>query len=323
MKIYITGGSGFIGQHFVKHLITEGHKPVCLVRSTSNTEELKKIGAQLVIGDITDKTSIKGMDGCGYLVHMASSFEFWVPNNKVFYDVNIVGTRNVMESVLENGISKVVYISSATVYGNAKWPITEETVVGTERAGKYVRTKYEGDLIAWDLYEKSKLPLVVVYPSALVGANDPKACGRYFINYAEGRMPAQVLTKHPFPFVHVKDVAEVIVRALEKQNNIGEKYIVSAENPTFGELNQMIRKISGTKLPIIKLPDWATSMTSYLVTGIANLIRKPPIWDLSIDQVELMKQGFIIDGSKVERGLGIKYTSVYDGIKESIESLQE
>ena len=323
MKIYITGGSGFIGQHFVKHLITEGHKPVCLVRSTSNTEELKKIGAQLVIGDITDKTSIKGMDGCGYLVHMASSFEFWVPNNKVFYDVNIVGTRNVMESVLENGISKVVYISSATVYGNAKWPITEETVVGTERAGKYVRTKYEGDLIAWDLYEKSKLPLIVIYPSAVVGANDPKACGRYFKNYAEGRMPAQVLTKHPFPFVHVKDVAEVIVRALEKQNNIGEKYIVSAENPTFGELNQMIRKISGTKLPIIKLPDWATSMTSYLVTGIANLIRKPPIWDLSIDQVELMKQGFIIDGSKVERGLGIKYTSVYDGIKESIESLQE
>jgi len=136
-------------------------------------------------------------------------------------------------------------------------------------------------------------------------------------------MPAQVLTKHPFPFVHVKDVAEVIVRALEKQNNIGEKYIVSAENLTFGELNKMIRKISGTKLPIIKLPDWATSMTSYMVTGIANIIKKPPIWDLSIDQVKLMKQGFIIDGSKVERELGIKYTSVYDGIKESIESLQE
>ena len=323
MKIYVTGGSGFIGQHFIKRLIAEGHEPVCLVRPTSRTEELKRIGAQLVTGDITDKTSIKGMDGCECLVHMASSFEFWVRDNKVFSDVNIIGTRNVMESALENGISKVVYISSATVYGNAKWPITEETVVGTERAGKYVRTKYEGDLIAWDLYERSKLPLVVIYPSAVVGANDPKACGRYFKNYAEGRMPAQVLTKHHFPFVHVKDVAEVIVRALEKKNNIGEKYIVSAENLTFGELNQMIRKISGTKLPIIKLPDWATLMTSYMVTGIANIIKKPPIWDLSVDQVKLMKQGFKIDGSKVERELGIKYTSVYDGIKESIESLQE
>jgi len=323
MKIYITGGSGFIGQHFVKRLIIEGYTPVCLVRPTSRTEELKKIGAQLVIGDIIDKSSIKGMDDCKYLVHMASSFEFWVPNNKVFSDVNIIGTRNVMDSALENGISKVVYISSATVYGNATWPITEETVVGTERAGKYVRTKYEGDLIAWDLYERSKLPLVVIYPSAVVGANDPKACGRYFNNYAKGRMPAQVLTKHHFPFVHVKDVAEVIVRALEKKNNIGERYIVSAENLTFGELNKMVRKISGTNLPIIRLPDWATLMTSYMVTGIANLIKKPPIWDLSIDQVKLMKQGFKIDGSKVERELGIKYTSVYDGIRESIESFQE
>ena len=157
----------------------------------------------------------------------------------------------------------------------------------------------------------------------MVGANDPKACGRYFKNYAQGHMPTQVLTKFFFPFVHVKDVADAIVRALEKKNNIGEKYIVSAENHTFGEINQMIREISGTKLPILNLPTWATLMTSYLLTGIANIIRKPPIWDLSVDQVKLMKQEFKIDGSKAERDLGIQYTSVYNGIKESIESFQE
>ena len=163
----------------------------------------------------------------------------------------------------------------------------------------------------------------MIYPSAVVGANDPKACGRYFKNYAEGRMPAQVLTKYNFPFVHVKDVAEAIVRALEKENNIGEKYIISAENRSFGEINQMINKISGTNLPILKLPTWATLMTSYILTGIANLIKKPPIWDMSVDQIKLMKQDFNIDGSKAERELGIQYTSVYDGIKESIESSQK
>jgi dihydroflavonol-4-reductase len=228
-----------------------------------------------------------------------------------------------MKSALEKGISKVVYISTAAIWGNAKWPITEETTVGTEQASKYVRTKYEGDLIAWDLYEKSRLPLVVIYPSAVVGANDPKACGRYFKNYAQGRMPAQVLTKFYFPFVHVKDVAEAIVKALEKENNIGEKYIVSAENYTFGEINQMISEISGTKLPILKLPTWATILTSYVITGIANLLKKPPIWDLSVDQVSLMKQNFKIDGSKSARELEIKYTSVYEGIKASIESSHE
>ena len=324
MKIFITGGTGFIGNYLVNRLKETQHELHCLAREKSNTQFLKEIGAHIIKGDVTDKTSLlKGMDGCDWVIHLASSFVFWIPDNKVFRDVNITGTRNVMKSALEKGISKVVYISTAAIWGNAKWPITEETTVGTEQASKYVRTKYEGDLIAWDLYEKSNLPLVVIYPSAVVGANDPKACGRYFKNYAEGRMPAQVLTKYNFPFVHVKDVAEAIVRALEKENNIGEKYIISAENRSFGEINQMINKISGTNLPIMKLPTWATLMTSYILTGIANLIKKPPIWDMSVDQIKLMKQDFNIDGSKAERELGIQYTSVYDGIKESIESSQK
>jgi dihydroflavonol-4-reductase len=324
VKIFITGGTGFIGTYLVKQLAQTKHEIHCLARETSNTQLLKELGANIFVGDVTDKVSIlKGMEGCDWVAHLASSFVFWLPSKKGFKDVNITGTQNVMESALESGISKVVYVSTAAVYGNAEWPITEETPVGTERASKYVRTKYEGDLIAWDLYEKKNLPLVVIYPSAVIGANDPKACGRYIKNYAQGRMPAQVLTKLYFPFVYVKDVAEAIVGALEKENNLGEKYIVSAENHTWGEINQMISEICGTKLPFIKLPIWTTIMTSYLLTGIANLIRKPPIWDLSVDQVNLMKQGFKIDGSKLERELGIKYTPIYNGIKEAIESYKE
>jgi dihydroflavonol-4-reductase len=324
MKIFITGSTGFVGTYLIKQLAQTKHELYCLARETSDIRFLKEAGANIFTGDVTDKASLqKGMEGCDWVAHLASSFVFWVPNNQVFYDVNITGTRNVMESALEKGISKVVYISTAAVYGNAEWPVTEETPVGTERASKYVRTKYEGDLIAWDLYKEKKLPLVVVYPSAVIGANDPKAAGRYLKNYAQGRMPAQVLTKLYFPYVHVRDVAEAIVKALEKENNIGEKYLVSAENHTFGEINQMVSEISGTKLPFIKLPIGLTVLTSFLLTGIANLVGKPPIWDMSVDQISLMKQGFQIDGSKAERELGITYTPVYDGIKEAIESFKE
>jgi dihydroflavonol-4-reductase len=321
MKIFITGSTGFIGTYLIKRLTQTKHELHCFAREKSNTQLLKESGANIFVGDITDKASVlKGMEGCDWVVHLASSFVFWVPENKVFYDVNVTGTRNVMESALEKDISKVVYISTAAVYGNAVWPIREETPVGSERASKYVRTKYQGDLITWKLYKEKKLPLVVIYPSAVIGPNDPKAAGQYIKNYAKGRMPTQVLTKLYFPFVHVEDVAEAIVRALEKENNIGEKYIVSAENHTWGEINQMISEISGARLPILKLPNWSTVLTSYLLTGIANLIRKPPLWDMSVDQIRLMKQGFKIDGSKAERELGISYTPIYDGIKEAIES---
>ena len=323
MKIFLTGGTGFIGISLVRRLAQTQHELHCLARETSNTQFLKDAGVDIIIGDVTDKSSLqKGMEGCDCVVHLASSFVFWFSNNRVFHDVNVTGTRYIMESAIETGISKVVYVSTAAVYGNAEWPISEKTPVGSKRVSKYVRTKYEGDLIAWDLYEKKNLPLVVIYPSAVIGANDPKAAGQYIKNFAQGRMPAQVLTEFYFPFVHVKDVSEAIVRAMEKENNIGEKYIVSAENHKWGEINRMISEIAGTRLPLLKLPTWATIMTSYLLTGIANIIRKPPIWDLSVDQVDLMKQGFKIDGSKVERELGIKYTPVYDGLKEAIESFK-
>lgn len=293
MKIFITGGTGFIGTHLIRRLSDTDHELVCLARENSKTEFLENSGAKIIIGDVTEKSSFqKGMEGCEWLIHLASSFVFWVPNNKIYHEVNVAGTRNVLESALEEGISKIVYVSTAAVYGNANKPTTEETPVGAKRMSKYVRTKYEGDLIAWDLHREKNLPLVVIYPSAVMGADDPKACGRYIDNFAKGRMPAQVLTKCLFPFVHVKNVADAITKACEKQDNIGEKYIVSAENLTFGEINRMISEISGKKLPVLKLPVWTTIMTSYMLTGLANLIRKPPLWDMSVDQISLMKQGF-------------------------------
>jgi dihydroflavonol-4-reductase len=323
MKIFITGATGFIGTCLIKRLAQTDHELVCLARETSATDALKAADAEIILGDVTDTHSLlKGMEGCDWVVHLASSFIFWAPNKQVFRDVNITGTRNVLESALEKGVSKVIYISSAAVYGNVDGLISEETPFGTERASTYVRTKYEGDLIAWDLYQKKKLPLVVLYPSAVIGADDPKATGRYIKNVLKGRMPAQVLTNCYFPFVSVKDVAESILKSLEKENNIGEKYIISTENHTFGEINQFISELSGARLPLLKLPIWMTTLTSYMLTGVANLTGKPPLWDMSVDQISLMKQGFKVDGSKAGRELGITYTPIKTAIGEAIVSYQ-
>jgi len=83
-----------------------------------------------------------------------------------------------MEGALETSISKVISINTAGVFGNAEWPVTEETPFGSKRYSKYVQTKYEGDLITWQLYNEKKLPLVMIYPVGVLGPNDPKAAGR-------------------------------------------------------------------------------------------------------------------------------------------------
>jgi len=135
MNIFITGGTGFIGTALIQNLAQTEHELHCLARKTSNTGHLKDAGAKIFTGDVTDpEILLRGMDGCDWVVHMASSFEFWVPDKNVFEQVNITGTRHVMESALARNISKVVYVSTAGIFGNAGWPITEESVPGKKPA---------------------------------------------------------------------------------------------------------------------------------------------------------------------------------------------
>ncbi|MCW8960621.1 MAG: NAD-dependent epimerase/dehydratase family protein, partial [Ignavibacteriaceae bacterium] len=187
---------------------------------------------------------------------------------------------------------------------------------------EYFKTKYEGELIAWDLYEKKGLPLVVIYPVCVLGPGDTKASGRYIQDIINRRLPATVFRNGMFSYVYVKDVAQAIVNALEKENNIGEKYLVGNYRYTWGEINKMISEISGVPLPRFNLPDSITMMNAFFLTGLANMIKKPPLWGMAIDQMKVMKVGFSVDGSKAERELGIKYTPIRVALEEAINSFK-
>lgn len=311
MKIFVTGGTGFIGGYMVRCLSESKHKLVCLARKTSDTRVLKEVGAEVVIGDLLDKASlVRGMRGCDWVVDLASNFVFWVPDKSVYEQVNIQGLRNIMESVLETGVSKIVHVSTEAIYGDATWPINENSALGKHCASQYAQTKREGDQIAWKMYQEQGLPLVMVYPGGVIGADDPKAVGRYLRNFALQRMPGQVVVDKPFPLVYVEDVCEAILKALEKENNLGEKYFLSAANLTFGEINHLIAQVADAHLPILILPDSVTMVMARMLTWIADLVKKPPLLDLSVDQVMLMKLGYQFDGTKVTRELGITYTPI-------------
>jgi nucleoside-diphosphate-sugar epimerase len=134
------------------------------------------------------------------------------------------------------------------------------------------------------------------------------------------RLPARVFEDAVMTFVHVKDVAEVIVRAAEKEDNIGERYFVGKCRMSFREINEMVSEISGVSLPKLRLPNPLVMMNAVLLTGLANLIKKPPPWGMSIDQMRVMHEGFSVEGSKVERELCVNYTPIRIAIEEAIAS---
>lgn len=320
MKVFLTGGSGFIGQYVARRLVEGGHSLRCLVRKTSRTEILKRLGAELVEGDVTDRSSVlAGMRGCGWVFNLANVYSFWEPDKRVYAAVNIDGTRNVLESALETKAAKVIHVSTIGIWGKPEQtPITEETPVGPVRFGEYFRTKYEGDLIAWELHRTRALPLVMIYPVAVLGPGDTKTTGQYIERLVRGRLPARVLDNSLFTFVHVKDVAEAIVRAAEKENNLGQKYIVGNARLSFGDINRMVAEIAGVRLPKLHLPDSLAVFNARLLTILADAVKRPPIWDLSIDMVRVMKAGFAADGSKAERELSLEYTPIRTALEEVI-----
>ena len=322
MRIFITGATGFIGSHVAQRLAQSKHELRCLVRKTSDVATLRELGATLIPGDVTDKNSVlRGMEGCSSVVNLAGLYSFWAPERRHYAATNVEGVRNVMESVLETGVYKVVHVSTVGIYGKpSDVPFTEESPVGPVRFSEYFQTKYEGDLVAWDLYKNRKLPLVMIYPAAVVGPGDPKATGRYINELIHRRLPARVLEHSVLTFVHVLDVAEVIVRALEKENNIGEKYFVGKERLSFGEINAMVSELSGVSLPKMRLPDSVVMLNATLLTWLASIIKRPPPWGMSVDQMRTMKEGFRVDGRKVEKELCLEYTPVRVALQEAIAS---
>ncbi len=323
MRLFVTGATGFIGRELLRRLRGTGHELRCLVRPTSNTAGLEDPRVTLVPGDVTDRQSlVEGMRGCQWVVNLANLYEFWHRDRRTFDAVNVEGTRNVLAAARETGAAKVLHVSTVAAYGDAPWPIDERSPWGPHAPGDYARTKRIGEDIARALRAEHGLPVVIVAPGGVLGPGDPKSTSRLVRSLALGEMPALVFADHPFPFVHVRDVAEAIVRALEKPGNEGEKYILAAGNPTFGDIARMVSEISGTKLPRWTMPGAAAVAAGYLATAAARLTGRPPVMDLAIEQVLMMKRGMRVDSSKATRELGIAYTPIRVALEEEVALLR-
>jgi len=322
MRVFVTGGTGFVGKPTVRRLVEGGHEVRCLVRKTSRTDALEELGCELAYGDVTDKASVlDGMKGCEWAVHLANVYSFWEPDKRVYRRVNVEGTRNVAEAALEEGVSKVAHVSSFVVWGKpAQIPFDEETPVGPERFTAYAESKYEGDLVVWKLYRERGLPVVVLYPGGVMGAGNPKSNGQYIQDLVKGRMPGMVFEDSALTWVHVKDVAEAIVRALEKEGNEGEEYLVGKHALAMGELTRTVCEISGAPLPKVSIPDPVIMAGATLLTKVADLTGRPPLLGMSKDTMRNLKEGAIFDGSKAERELGVTYTRIREALEEEVAS---
>ncbi|MBW2204695.1 MAG: NAD-dependent epimerase/dehydratase family protein, partial [Deltaproteobacteria bacterium] len=229
----VTGATGFVGSAIIRQLIKSGYQVRVLIRSISNHLNVENLPVEIVVGDLTDRTSLeKALKGCTSLFHVAADYRLWVPEPEEMYENNLRGTENIMQEAMNAGVKKIVYTSSvATLMPNAnRTPANEDCSACLEdMIGHYKRSKFLAEAAVLQLVEERGLPAVIVNPSAPAGPRDvkPTPTGRVIADAVSGRIPAYVNTG--LNVVHVDDVAKGHLLAL-RRGKIGERYILGGHD---------------------------------------------------------------------------------------------
>ncbi len=240
MKLFLTGGTGFIGKRLAKALVEKGWDVVALARDPEGAaaRALAGIGATCVRGDVTDRESMGApMSSADAVVHNAGHYEFGVnaEGRRRMEAVNVRGTENVLGLALELGIRRAIHVSTVLAFGDSGPAIRDETM---ERASpcrsEYERTKTEAHAIARE-YQRRGLPLVIACPNAVIGANDHSVWGYFLRLYLSRLMPPFAWSPGTmFAAVDVDDLAAGIALAAEKAPP-GETYFFCGEPRSFRE----------------------------------------------------------------------------------------
>jgi nucleoside-diphosphate-sugar epimerase len=294
MRIFITGGTGFIGSAVVHRLIDRGDRVTAVVRDPSHGEELTAIGVDLRQGDLTRSAAIvDAMRGNDAAIHLAGMYRVGInPSERpAMHDANVGATLRVLDAFATAGLDRVVVVSTINVAGNTHGRIVDE---------RYRRDLAEGFLSYYDetkyLAHRAALErigsggrIVIAQPGQVYGPGDHSAIGQQIQAAHDGTLPYVSLPELGIAPVFVKDVAAGIVAALDR-GRIGESYFLGGQNMRLRDVLKVAAKVGGRRLPPFELPVAVMRLGGKLPASMARAMGFPD--DL---------------GEVVRAGLGVTY----------------
>lgn len=273
--ILVTGGTGLVGSHLLFDLLSKGKKVRALKRKSSNTKLVRTTFAfytqnadalfnaiEWFDGDILDPFSLEdSLEGIEYVYHCAALVSFNKEDNKKVQDINVKGTRNLVNACLNTTIRKLCMISSVAALGapeEGEKTVTEKTPWNPEdKRSCYSNSKFKSELEIWRGVEEG-LNAVIVNPSIILGPGQwNKGSAQLFSTVANG---LKYYTKGITGYVDVRDVSRSMIELMES-NIVNERFIINGDNCSFEFIFKTIAKQLGIKGP--------TKYASKRMTGIA------------------------------------------------------
>ena len=328
-KIYIiTGANGFLGNNIIRNLEQNSENEIrALVLPNDSIKALDNLNCKIYYGDVTQKDTLTTIfenikDEEVYVIHCAAAVYIKTAYNPTVYDVNVNGTKNIIDKVLETK-SKLIYISSVhaiTEKLNHEL-ITETTKFEPEKVvGLYAKTKAETAKYIIDAIKNKNLNACIIHPSGIIGPNDygNSHLTQLIKKVATGKLFACV--KGGYDFVDVRDVADAIINACDKDNR-GECYILSNKYITIKELTDFICDFKGRKRIKIVLPLWLAKLVAPICELYYNIKKQTPLFTKY--SLYTLSSNSNFSKEKAKRELNYKNRDMKDTIKDTIKWLQE
>jgi dihydroflavonol-4-reductase len=286
MKVLVTGATGFTGGHLVRHLLEAGHSVVAMVRPSglARAEPLQRAGAEVRVADLTDAAAVRrAVDGCELVHHIAATYREAGQSARAYTQVNVEGTRHVLEAALAAGARRVVHCSTGGVHGHITHPPADETAPFAP-GDVYQRTKLEAERLASAFGRQHAVEVVIARPIGIYGPGDLRFL-KMFRGIARGRFP---MLGRGEVFYHLTYIAD-LVRGFELCGSVpraaGREYLLAG--PSYTTLNEFVRTVAAelrVAPPRLRLPVWPVWVAGALCEAVCvPLGVDPPLFRRRVD----------------------------------------
>jgi 2-alkyl-3-oxoalkanoate reductase len=303
MRVLVTGGTGFTGTALVQRLLDEGHQVVALdYKEGLQSEALRTRGVEVIIGSVTDRAVVnRSMKDVEFVFHLAAAFrELNVPNS--FYEeVNVQGTRIVLEAARAGGVRKFVYCSTCGVHGDVAHPPAGEDAP-IQPADYYQRTKYEAEPIV-QREAGPAMETVILRPAAIYGPGDPERFFMIFKRVMSGTFPMFGSGHTLYHPLYIDNLVDAFLLCIPAGAGRGRTYLIADQN--YYTIEEIVRAVARALDVPVRIPHYPllpVIALGHIVEKVCKPLRiTPPIFPRRVDWY---RQNRAFDISRAQRELG-------------------
>jgi nucleoside-diphosphate-sugar epimerase len=320
MKVLVTGATGYVGHNLALTLAKQGNVVNILVRNPRSVFIPKHRHIHVFTGDITEKQSIlPAMIGCERVYHTAALVRLYASKPSSFFDINVEGTRHVLDVALDTGVEKFIFTSTCGVIGpslNKPMSETDPRIAGF--SNDYDLSKFLAERIVTD-YASLGLFTVIASVAKVYGPGvetHPLSVNSIIRQFIKGK-----ITFCPSPgglisnYVFIDDLVKGHIQAIENGKS-GEKYILGGENLSYANFFQILRNVSGIKGTLLPISKNLAMLYGGLHFAQAKLQRKEPFFTAKgVNQIFCNKS---FDCSKAMQELGYSITPFASAVEQTI-----